>query len=251
MNEQVFSFRNKLRVGFIGLGLMGEPMAKNILEKGFPLIVYNRTVAKTKFLQKLGAQVANSPQDLASKVDLVITMVTAGKDVESILFGDKGVVKGAKKGLMVMDMSTIGKLAAIQIARKLKKYGIELLDAPVTGSTPKAISGELTIFIGGNKKIYERVKDVLSAMGTNLQYMGEVGSGQAIKLINNHLVAVTITALAEGMVLADAMKLSRNKVEEVLKTVPAMSDFMNLKLPNFISNKFPLLFSASNMKKKK
>ncbi len=240
---------SRLKIGFIGLGLMGEPMARNILKKGFPLTVYNRTVSKTKSLQDLGAQVANSPQELASEVDVVITMVTAGKDVESILFGKKGFVWGAKKDSIVIDMSTIGKFAAIEISKKLKKYDINFVDAPVTGSTPKAISGELTIFIGANKKVYEKVKSVLAAMGTNLQYMGEVGSGQAIKLINNHLVAATITALAEGMALADVMKLPRKKAAEALKSVPAMSGFMNLKIYNFVSNKFPLLFSASNMKK--
>ncbi len=240
---------SKLKVGFIGLGLMGEPMAKNILKKGFALTVYNRTGSKTKSLQKLGAKVANSPSDLASQVDVVVTMVTEGKDVEAVLFGGSGVVKGARKGLIVIDMSTIGKSAAIEIANKLKKYGIDFLDAPVTGSTPKAISGELTIFIGGNKNSFEKVKDLLSAMGTNLQYMGGVGSGQAIKLINNQLVASTITALAEGMILADVLGLPRKKAAEVLKTVPAMSGFMNLKIDNFSKNKFPLLFSTSNMKK--
>lgn len=240
---------NKAKVGFIGLGLMGEPMAGNVLKKGFPLVVYNRTPLKTKALQKLGAEVAESPEELASKVDVVITMVTAGKDVESVLFGKNGVAQANKKGLIIIDMSTIGKTPAIQIAHKLKKHGIEFLDAPVTGSTPKAISGELTIFVGGNKKTYEKVKEVLASMGTNLQYMGSVGSGQAIKLINNQLVASTITALAEAVVLADALKLPRKKVAEVLKTVPAMSAFMNLKLPNFVFNKFPLLFSAGNMKK--
>lgn len=239
----------KLSVGFIGLGLMGEPMARNILKKGFPLTVYNRTASRVKALQKLGAQVADSPQHLASQVDVVITMVTAAKDVEDVLFGSKGVAKGARKGLVVIDMSTIGRISAISIASKLKEYGIEFVDAPVTGSTPKAITGELTIFIGASKKTYEKIKEILSAMGTNLQYMGENGSGQAIKLINNYIVAATITALAEGMVLADVLRLSREKVGEVLKTVPAMSAFMNLKIDNFVSNKFPLLFSASNMKK--
>lgn len=247
---------SKLKIGFIGLGLMGEPMAKNILKKGFPLFIYNRTPTKTKSVQKLGAKVTSSPSELAVKVDVVITMVTAGKDVEQVLFGKDGVVSGVKKslpagrqGLIVIDMSTIGKILAIEISKKLKKYGIGFIDAPVTGSTPKAISGELTIFIGGNKKTYEKIKDVLATMGTNLQYMGEVGSGQAIKLINNQLVASTITALAEGLVLADVLGLPRKKVQEALSAVPVMSAFMNLKIGNFVSNKFPLLFSASNMKK--
>ncbi len=213
----------KLKVGFIGLGLMGEPMAKNILIKGFPLFVYNRTSSKTKALKKLGAEVCNSPMDMASKVDVVVTMVTGGRDVEQVLFSRNGIVKANKKGLIVIDMSTIGKTPAIAIAQKLKKSGIEFVDAPVTGSTPKAITGELTIFIGANKKTYEKIKEVLGAMGTNLQYMGEVGSGQAIKLINNQLVASTITALAEGLVLADALRLPRKKVADALSAVPVMS----------------------------
>lgn len=239
----------KQRVGFIGLGLMGNPMAKNILKKGFPLIVYNRTPRKTYELKILGAEVAKTPAEVASKSDVVITMVTAGKDVENVLFGTHGVVKGARKELVVIDMSTIGVQAAISIAHKVKKYSIEFLDAPVTGSTPKAITGELTIFIGGEKKTFEHVQDVLSAMGTNLQYMGTTGAGQAMKLINNHLVASTLVALAEGMLLADAMGLERKKVAETLKTVPAMSPFMNLRVTNFVHNTFPLLFSAANMKK--
>lgn len=176
-------------------------------------------------------------------------MVTAGKDVDAVLFGKNGVVSGAKKGLVVIDMSTIGPSTAIIIAKKLEKKGIEFVDAPVTGSTPKAITGELTIFIGAKENIYKKIKPVLESMGTNLQYMGDVGSGQAIKLINNHLVASTIVALGEGMLLGDAMKLPRKKVAETLKTVPALSPFMNLKLPNFVENKYPLLFSANNMKK--
>jgi 3-hydroxyisobutyrate dehydrogenase len=240
---------NKLKVGFIGLGLMGEPMAKNILKRGFPLTVYNRTSSKVRSLQKLGAEVASSPKELAEKVDVVVTMVTAGKDVEEVLFSKDGIVKGAKKGLVVIDMSTIGKIYALAIAQKLKKYGIEFIDAPVTGSTPKAITGDLTIFIGGSKKAYEKVKDVLGAMGTNLQYMGESGMGQAIKLINNQLVASTTVALAEAMILADALKLPRKKAAEVLKTVPVVSPYLHMKIDNFVKNKYPLLFSASNMKK--
>lgn len=239
----------KTTVGFIGLGLMGNPMAKNILKKGFPLVVYNRTPKKTKELEKLGALAVKSPADMALKSDVIVTMVTAGKDVENVLFGKDGVVKGARPGLVVIDMSTIGVQSALLISEKLKSHGIEFLDAPVTGSTPKAITGELTIFIGGEKKVFERVKNVLSAMGTNLQYMGKTGNGQAIKLIANHILAASVIALAEGMVLADAMKLPREKIGNVLKTLPAMSPFMNLKLPNYIKNDYPLLFSAANLKK--
>lgn len=241
--------KTQIRVGFIGLGLMGKPMAENLLKKGFSVLVYNRTSSRVKPLVEKGATSARTPAELAKKSDVVITMVTAASDVESVLFGTRGVVEGTHTDLVVVDMSTIGPTFAREIGRKLQKKGIQFLDAPVTGSTPKAITAELTIFIGGEEKIYQKIKPVFEAIGTNLQYMGPVGSGQAIKLINNHLIAASVIALAEGMILADAMGISRHKIAEVLKTVPAMSGFMNLKLPNFVSGEYPLLFSTANMRK--
>lgn len=238
-----------MSVGFIGLGLMGMPMAKNILKKGFSLAVYNRTPEKTKELIPLGAKTAGSPAELASQVDVIITMVTAGKDVEEIVFGEQGIVEGAQKGLILIDMSTIGRTTAKQIAERLSTHGIDFLDAPVTGSTPKAISGELTIFVGGKETILEKARSVLAAMGTNIVYMGDAGSGQAIKLINNYLLASYFIALSESMLLADGMHLSRKKVAEALLHTPNLSPTAELKLPNYVKNNFPLLFSLSNMRK--
>src|SRR4051812_36349085 len=126
-----------MNVGFIGLGLMGNPMAKNILKKGFPLTVYNRSKEKMKELTDLGAAIADSPKELASNVDVVITMVTAGKDVEDVLFGINGITEAAKPGLTIIDMSTIGPTSAKSLASKLKEHKIHFIDAPVTGSTPK------------------------------------------------------------------------------------------------------------------
>ncbi len=238
-----------MKIGFIGLGLMGNPMSKNLLKAGFDVTVYNRTAAKTKELEKLGAHTAQSPQALATVTDVIITMVTAGRDVEDVLFGKKGVVKGAKKGLIIIDMGTIGPTYARKIAKKLQASGIEYLDAPVTGSTPAAISGTLTIFTGGKKEIYEKVKPVFLGMGKNLHYMGPSGNGQAIKMINNYILAATFEALSECMLLADFMKLPRGKTAEVLKTVPASSPMVQLKLPNYVTGDFPLLFSMANMSK--
>lgn len=238
-----------VRVGFIGLGLMGEPMAKNILKNGFDLTVYNRTASKTKASKKLGAKVASNPADVARISDIVITMVTGPADVSQVIFGKKGIATGAKKGLIVIDMSTIGPLSAVEIADKLKVRGIDFLDAPVTGSVLKATSGELTIFIGGKLKTFQKAKPVLQAMGKTLHYMGISGKGQAIKLINNLLVGETITALAEAMRLADYLGLKRAKVADILSEVPAASFFMKLKMPNMVKNKFPTAFSLSNMRK--
>lgn len=237
------------KVGFIGLGLMGAPMAKNILKNGFDVSVYNRTPSRTVEFKKLDVKVAKTPSELTRTVDVIITMVTNGKDVENVLFGKNGVVYGAQKGLIVIDMSTIGPEAAKKISSKLQSYNIDFIDAPVTGSTPKAISGELTIFIGGKRTVYEKIKPILMAMGKNHHYMGVTSLGQAMKMINNQIIATTIEALSEGMLLSDAMGLSRAKVAEVLRTVPAMSPMMNLKLQNYISGSYPLLFSMANMSK--
>jgi 3-hydroxyisobutyrate dehydrogenase len=238
--------KQQVKVGFIGLGLMGNPMAHNILKKGFQLSVYNRSAKRLEEFKKVQVTIASSPKELADTVDVVITMVTGPKDVEDIYHGKDGVGKSSNKNLIAIDMSTIGPTAIKDIAKKLK---MKLLDAPVTGSTYKAKTGELTIFIGGDKKTYEKVKPVLAAMGTNLQYMGEQGSGQAIKLINNFLVASSITSLAESMLLADALKLPRQKAADVLSTVPATSPFMQMKMTNVVKEDFPVAFSLNNMTK--
>lgn len=238
-----------MKVGFIGLGLMGNPMAKNILKNGFDLTVYNRTPSKTKELKKLGARVTLTPQELAKTTDVIICMITAGTDVEQVLFGKKGVVYGAKKGLVIIDMGTIGPTYAKKIAHKLAKFGVDYLDAPVTGSTPGAIAGTLTIFVGGKKDILEKIKPILLAMGKTLHYMGNQGMGQAIKMINNYLLAIQFEGMSESMMLADSMGLTRQKTADVLKTVPAISPMLNLKMPNYVTNHFPLLFSIANLSK--
>ncbi|MBI5127217.1 NAD(P)-dependent oxidoreductase [Candidatus Roizmanbacteria bacterium] len=238
-----------MKIGFIGLGLMGNLMAKNILKSRFDLTVYNRTPAKTAEFKKLGVKVAPSPKELGKCANVIITMVTSGKDVQEVLFGKNGVVESGNKNLTIVDMGTIGPSFAKNIAAKLHHYNIHYIDAPVTGSTPKAKTGELTIFVGGKKEVFEKIKPVLLSMGKTLHYMGSTGSGQIIKLINNQVIATTVQAVIEGMLLADAMKLSRKRAGEVLKTVPAFSFYMNLKIPTYVDNKFPLLFSTANMKK--
>lgn len=237
------------RIGFIGLGLMGEPMTKNLLKHKFQVTVYNRTSSKTEPLVKLGAKTAKTPAEVAKNSDVVILMITAAKDVEEVLFGTTGIVSGAQKDLVVIDMGTIGPTAARNFAKKLAAKNIHYLDAPVTGSVPKAISGELSIFVGGDLEIFKNNADVFAAMGTNIQYLGPSGSGQAIKMINNYLIAASITALAEGMLMADALGLSRQRAAEVLQTVPAMSGMMNLKIPNYVKDEYPLLFTTANMHK--
>lgn len=238
-----------MKVGFIGLGLMGNPMAKNILKSGFPLTVYNRTKTKTTELQKLGAKIANSPKEVAVNADLIITMVTGPKDVEAVLFGKNGATKAARKNQVVIDTSTIGPAAAKRIAKKLAKFGIEFIDCPVTGSTPKAITGELTMFIGGKQPVVNKVMPVLKAMGKTFNYMGPTGSGQAIKMVNNYLLAATVATLGEAIILSDKLKLSRTQTAAALRSGVALSPMMEMKLENHVVKSYPLLFSIANMSK--
>ncbi len=239
----------KQRIGFIGLGLMGEPMARNVLKAGFDLTVYNRTASKTRELQKLGAKVANSPKEVAYQSDIVITVVTGPKDVQEVLFGKNGVVKGLSKGSVVIDMSTIGPQAAQAQFKQLSEQQIDFLDAPVTGGTGGAINGTLTIFVGGKQSVYKKALPVLQSMGKDVFYIGESGMGQAIKLVNNLIVGSTLTALAEGMILADAQGLSRKKVQQFLGNVPAVSPMMRTRLENMVKGKYKVTFSVANMHK--
>jgi 3-hydroxyisobutyrate dehydrogenase len=236
-------------IGFIGLGLMGNLMAKNIHKAGFPLVVYNRSRSKTAEFESMGIRVVDSPKDLVSECDVIITMVTAARDVEDVLFGQHGVVSAEGKTKIIIDMSTIGPTASKAIGKKLESYGLEFLDAPVTGGTYGAKSGELTIFIGGSEELFEHVRPVFESMGNNLQYMGGSGSGQAIKMINNFLIASSLVSLSEGMLLADDMGLSRDKLSKALVTTPAVSLAMARKIQNYVSKEYPLNFTIKNMRK--
>jgi len=228
---------------------MGVPMAKNILAKWGNLFVWNRTPDRANELISLGAKFCNSKKELAESVDILITMVTAGSDVWDVLFSSEGVIHSLKEDTIIIDMSTIWVEWAQKIWKELTKTGIHFLDAPVTGSTPKAITGELTIFIWGNENIFERARPVLSMMGTNLQYMGDGGKGQAMKLINNSLVAYSMIGLAEVMKLSSGMWLSLDRTAEVIKTLPVSSIYTAMKVDNFVKDEYPMMFSLANMEK--
>lgn len=235
-----------MNITFIGMGLMGIPMAKNIITKWYPLTVYNRTPGKVEELVSLWVVEIHNIEEALRNADIIISMVTAGSDVEGII--DQG--KGALKPWAIwIDMSTIGVNWAKKIARQLASVGVSFIDAPVTGSTPKAITGELTIFIGWDAEAVERSNWVLSAMGTNLQYMGAVGMGQAMKLVNNTLVAYSMIGLAEVMKLAESMGMEASRTAEVIKTIPVASAYTAMKIDNFVKHQYPLMFSVANMSK--
>jgi 3-hydroxyisobutyrate dehydrogenase and related beta-hydroxyacid dehydrogenases len=239
----------QLRVGFIGLGIMGSAMAMNIHKKGFPLIVYNRTRSKTEPFAKLGVPVANSPREVAEKSDVVIDMVTDAPDVEEVLFGRDGVVYGAHPGLIVIDMSTNSPEYARYFAKRLAEYGIEFLDAPVTGSDIGARQGTLTIMVGGKREVFERVKPVLEAMGKTIVYAGDVGSGQMLKLLNQIVVGLNMLAVVEAMALAKKASIDMDKLFTVLSTGGANSFTVQYYMPKMMKGDYEPGFKAAHLKK--
>lgn len=191
-----------MNVGFAGLGIMGAPMAANVLKAGFPLWVYNRTPEKCEPLTAKGAQQCESPAALAAQCDVVITIVSDTLDVESVIFSDNGLAKGLKPGSVVIDMSTISPSATIEFARRLREQSVEMLDAPVSGGESGAIEGRLSIMAGGSKPVFERCLPIFQAMGKNIVYAGPNGNGQKTKLVNQVAGSLNLVALVESLQIA-------------------------------------------------
>ena len=204
------------RVGFIGLGIMGSPMARHLLEAGFPLTVHSRSPAPVDALVSDGAVRATSPSEVAGVSDVVITMLPDTPDVEHVMLGDDGVAVGAPAGTLVIDMSTIDPGPTRAIAEQLGKHGVEMLDAPVSGGERGAIDGALSIMVGGPDGAFTRAQPILQAMGKNIVHVGPSGAGQITKACNQLVVAATIEAIAEALVLAERSGVDPAKVREAL-----------------------------------
>jgi 3-hydroxyisobutyrate dehydrogenase len=190
------------KVGFIGLGIMGMPMARNLLKAGFEVVAYNRTASKAEALAREGARKASSPKELAIECPVVITIVSDTKDVESVILGKDGVIEGARPGSVVIDMSTISPKATREIAARLKGKGVSMLDAPVSGGDVGAIKATLSIMVGGDGEAFERCRPILEAMGENIVHVGGNGMGQTVKLMNQILVVGNLNAVVEALVFA-------------------------------------------------
>jgi len=211
------------RIGFIGLGIMGRPMSQNLLKAGFPLTVYNRSRGPADALAAAGARVAASPGEVAGESDVVITMVTDTPDVEQVILGRGGVIEAARKGLVVIDMSTISPRATRVISARLAEAGTRMLDAPVSGGDRGAREGTLTIMVGGPEDAFNDCLPVLQAMGKKIVLMGGSGSGQLTKLANQILVAGNIMAVCECLVFAKKAGLDPKKVIDSLSAGAASS----------------------------
>lgn len=202
--------------GFIGLGIMGGGMSRNLLEAGVPLTVYNRTRARTEPLAEAGATVADSPEAVAAASDVVFVCVSDTPDVEHVLLGDGGVIHGARPGSLVVDMSTISPQATREIAARLADRGVAMLDAPVSGGSEGAAKGTLSIMVGGAAADVDRAMPMLRAMGTTITHVGPAGAGQTCKLVNQILVVGNMLAASEALLFAQAGGLD---VEKALEAV--------------------------------
>lgn len=225
-------------IGFIGLGIMGKPMAKNLIKAGYKLVVYDINAEPVKELVAVGAKEGKSSQDVATQSEVIITMLPNSPDVKDAVLGHKGVIDGAKPGTILVDMSSISPIASKEISEKLKAKEVEMLDAPVSGGEPKAIDGTLAIMVGGRQETFDKVKHILNAMGSSIKLVGDIGSGNITKLANQIIVALNIAAMGEAMVLATKAGVDPEKVYQAIRSGLAGSTVLDAKMPMVLDRNF-------------
>lgn len=226
-----------MKIGFIGLGIMGRPMAKNLLKAGYSLTVYDK-FAPADDLVALGAKAGVSNKDVASQSDMIITMLPNSPNVKEAVLGADGVLDGAKPGTILVDMSSIAPAAAQEICTAVKEKGVIMLDAPVSGGEPKAIEGTLAIMVGGDTKAFDTAKSILEKMGTSVVHVGDIGAGNVTKLANQIIVALNIAAVSEAFVLATKAGVKPEAVFNAIKGGLAGSTVMNAKVPMMLDGNF-------------
>jgi 2-hydroxy-3-oxopropionate reductase len=225
-------------IGFIGLGIMGRPMAKNLLKAGHPLLVHNRSRAAVDDLAKAGARAASSPKDVAAQCDILITMLPNSPDVELVALGKDGIIEGAGRGLILADMSTISPIVSQKVGAALAEKGVKMLDAPVSGGEKGAIDGALSIMVGGDEAVFEAVLPVFQAMGKTITRLGPLGAGGFTKLANQIIVAMNLTALGEALTLAKKAGLDRELTLTALGGGLAGSKCLDQKKANYLASTY-------------
>jgi len=224
-------------IGFIGLGIMGRPMAKNLIKAGYKLVVYDK-FAKFDDLAALGAEGATSNKEVATRSDIIITMLPNSPHVKEVILGPGGVAEGVKPGTIIIDMSSIAPAVSQEIEGVLKAKNIAFLDAPVSGGEPKAIDGTLAIMVGGEKAVFEKVKPIFEKMGSSVVLVGSVGAGNVTKLANQIIVALNIAAVSEAFVLASKAGVDPQSVFDAIKGGLAGSAVLNAKVPMILDGNF-------------
>ncbi len=227
-----------MRIGFIGLGIMGSPMARNLIKAGRELVVYDVVAERVTDVVRAGARAGTSSKDVASQADVVITMLPNSPHVKDAVLGRNGVLEGAKPGTIVVDMSSIAPLVAQEVAEALARKDVEMLDAPVSGGEPKAIQGTLAIMVGGKAEVFEKVKPLLLKMGSSAVLCGGVGSGNVTKLANQIIVALNIAAMSEALVLAAKAGVDPGLVYQAIRGGLAGSTVLDAKAPMVLAGNY-------------
>ena len=227
-----------MKVGFIGLGIMGRPMAKNLVKAGHELVVFDFNKEAVADLVSCGATAAESGKEVASQVEVVITMVPNSPHVRSAVLGKDGVAEGAKPGLVLIDISSIDPTESKAIGAEAAKYGIEMLDCPVSGGEPKAIDGTLSVMCGGKKELFDKYYDMLMVMAGSVVYVGEIGSGNVAKLANQIIVAVNIAAVSEALTFAQKAGADPELVYQAIRGGLAGSTVLDAKAPMMLAGNY-------------
>ena len=232
-------------VGFIGLGAMGLPMAKNIIKKGFPLVIMpHRNMEPVNILKGLGAKVVKTPKEVAQESSIVITMLPSSKEVEEVILGEGGVIEGIKAGSVVIDMGTSMPQSTVMIAEKLREKEVEMLDAPVSRGVKGAEEGNLCIMVGGKREVLDRCKPVLEAMGKDIFYVGPNGQGHIVKLLGNLISISNMAIVAESFVLGTKLGVDPKILYDVLINTAADSFILRTQIPGILARNFNPGFKA-------
>jgi len=226
------------KIGFIGLGIMGKPMSRNLLKAGHEVVVYNRSSKSIEELVKEGADAGVSPKDVAERCNIIITMLPNSPQVQEVILGPNGVIEGVHPGSIVIDMSSIAPIVSRGIAKNLADKSVRFLDAPVSGGEPKAIEGTLSIMVGGNQADFEECYPIFQVMGSSALLCGDVGAGNVTKLANQIIVAINISAVSEALMLASKAGVNPETVYKAIRGGLAGSTVMDAKAPLMIARKF-------------
>jgi 2-hydroxymethylglutarate dehydrogenase len=226
--------RSAMKIGFIGVGAMGKPMAKNLLRAGYEVYVFDVVSANVGEMEGAGAHPCAGNRELAGKSDLIITSLPNAKIVESVMIGEEGIFAACKPGAIIMDMSSVAPGATKAMSRAAEQFGLTYMDAPVSGGVAGAVSGTLTIMTGCDQETFEKVSPVLNILGKNIFHVGEAGAGDAIKIVNNLLLGVNMAALAEALVLGVKLGLKPGVMKEVISVSSGRSYALEAKFDQFI-----------------
>lgn len=227
-----------MKIGFIGLGIMGKPMSLNLIKAGYELVVFNRSQKAIDEVVQAGAEAGQSPKDVAERSDVIITMLPNSPEVKEVVLGPNGVIEGAKPGSIVIDMSSIAPGASQEVGKALAEKGIRFLDAPVSGGEPGAIAGTLSIMVGGKKEDFEEMLPILKAMGSSAVLCGDIGAGNVTKLANQIIVAINIAAVSEALTLATKAGVNPETVYEAIRGGLAGSKVLDAKGPMMFERRF-------------